>query len=151
MPLRCNSKVVTAVTLGLVSGACFTYAPLEAPVPQVGSEVRARLADPIDVQVGDMTLNGVNQVEGRVYRAQADSVMVYGDWVYTQVGSRYPANGGALLLARDRIGSLQVRRLSPGRSGIAGVAAVGVMFLVFRLVESALGGGNSTNQPPDPN
>ena len=146
-----GSTLMVGVMLAALSGACYSYRPLEAPVPRVGAEVRAQLSDPISVQVGDVTLNGVNLVEGRVYRAQADSVMVYGDWLYTSVGSRYSANGGALLLNRERIGSLQVRRLSAARSGVAGAVAVGVVVLLFRLVESALGGSGGGGPPIDPN
>jgi len=142
---------MAGVTLSALSGACYTYQPLEAPAPRPGAEVRAELSTPIRVQIGEMTLNDVNLVEGQVSYARGDSVMVWGQWIYTRGGSRYSANGGALFLDRQQVGALQVRRLSAVRSGVASAAAIGAVVLLFRLVESALGGSGGGGPPIDPN
>ena len=147
-----RSYLAIAAFAGL-SGACYTYQyqPLAAPAPRPGVEVRAELSTPIRVQIGEMTLNDVSLVEGQVYYAQGDSVMVWGQWIYTRGGTRFSANGGSLYLDRQHVGTLQVRRLSAVRSGVAGAVTVGLVVALFQLVESALGGGGSGGPPIDPN
>jgi hypothetical protein len=123
---------------------CYTYQPLRAPVPATGQEIRGTMLTTRSVRLGEITLDGVDRIEGIVQSAHGDSVVVSADWVYTQRGSRYSANGGILPLDRTALRSLEVRRLSPARTGLAAVLAVGVTALLFRAVDRVLGG----SRPP---
>jgi hypothetical protein len=133
---------------GVLTAACYAYAPLEppAPAPAVGQEVRVTLSVPTSIQLGEVTLQAVDRVEGMVQRVTADSFIVSGDWVFTPLGSRYAAGGGALLLQRPALRSLEVRRFSPARTGVAAVLAAGTMALLFAGIQHALGGAGP--EPP---
>ncbi|HEY3221952.1 MAG TPA: hypothetical protein VGJ80_14575 [Gemmatimonadales bacterium] len=137
--------------MAVLSAACFAYQPLQQPVPVPGTEVRATLATPVSVPLGEVTVQNVNRIEGLVYRAGADSLVISGIWVYTCEGSRYAANGSALYFTHPELASLEVRRLSPGRSGLAGLVTVGLAASLFAGVKQALGGGGSPTPPTDKN
>jgi hypothetical protein len=131
--------------------ACYAYRPLGSPAPRMGAEVRATFAEPLPFQLGELTIRDVKSVEGQVYSANGDTVLVWAMWVHTLAGSRYSAQGGSLVLPRERIATFEERRISPARSGLAAVMAGGLVVLLFTLVESALGGsGGDTRPPPDP-
>jgi len=136
---------------GLLSVACYGYAPLDRPAPTVGQEVRATLLAPTSFQLGEVTLQTVDRVEGLVQRVAGDSVLVSGDWVFTPLGSRYAAGGGMLLLDRPGLRSLEVRRLSPTRTGLAAVLAAGAATLLFASIQHALGGAGPPPPPGDGN
>jgi hypothetical protein len=131
----------------IASTACYAYRPLVEPTPAAGSEVRATLATPSSLRVGELTLHDVNRVDGLVYSARGDSLLVSGNWVYTQVGSRYAANGGVFPFERPALRSLEVRRFSLARTGAAAVVTAVVSFALFRVVDRVLGGEG----PPPPN
>jgi hypothetical protein len=133
----------------LLSG-CYTYQPLTRPTPEAGAEVRATLAQPVPLQVGDLTIHDVDRIEGQVHSADGDTVRVWGAWLHTRSGGRHSANGGSLALPRDRIATIEQRRLSPARSALAALVVGGVVAALFTLVEGALGGSGNSGQPPQP-
>jgi hypothetical protein len=116
----------------------------------VGAEVRATFAEPVPLQFGDFAIRDVKTVEGQVYSTNGDTVLVWGMWVHTLAGSRYSAKGGSLTLSRDRIATLEERRFSAARSGVAALIVAGLVAGLFTLVEGALGGSSDTGQPPTP-
>jgi hypothetical protein len=130
--------------------ACYAYRPLGNPAPRMGAEVRATFAEPLPVQLGEVTIRDVKTVEGQVYSANRDTVLVWGMWVHTLAGSRYSAKGGSFTLSRDRIASLEERRFSAARSGAAALIVAGLVAGLFTLVEGALGGSSDGGQPPTP-
>jgi hypothetical protein len=139
-----RKRLLRALPAGLAAvatAACYAYAPLRQPVPIAGQEVRATFAAPASLQLGDVTLNAVDRVEGLVQRVSGDSMLVSGDWVFTRLGARYAASGGTLLLDRPQLRALEVRRLSPTRTGVASAVAVGAVVLLFRSIGQALGWG----------
>lgn len=144
-----------AVAMGLLPAflgtACYTYRPVDGTVPVVGTEVRAHLSPPGSFQVGEFTIHDVNGVEGQVYQASGDTLLVWGSFLQTRIGSRYSAGGGSLFLSRQQVGSLEVRRLSTGRSIVAGVLTVGLVGALFGLVKSALAGSGPQPPVPEPN
>jgi hypothetical protein len=141
-----------AMAAAILSVGCYAYRPLEQPTPAAGAEVRATLATPRNVQLGEIVVQDVNRIEGLVYQASGDSVVISGTWVYTRLGSRYAANGGAFYLTRPELGTpLEVRRVSPARTGIAGLMTVGVVAAMFAGVKQALGGGGPPPPPSDGN
>jgi len=143
--------LIPAWTASALAAGCYRYAPLESPGPAVGQEVRATLPAPTSVRLGEVTLAAVDRVEGLVQRVAGDSVAISGDWVFTPLGSRFAASGGVLLLDRPGLRSLEVRRLSPARTGIAAVLAAGGLALMFRSIQRALGGSGPPSPPGEGN
>lgn len=93
-----------------VSSACYAYQPAGRVTPAPGREVRAMLATPTSLRIGELTLHDVERLEGLVYSANGDSLTLSGAWVYTQLGSRYAANGGVFPLERPRLRTLEDRK-----------------------------------------
>jgi len=138
-----------AMAAAILSVGCYAYRPLGQPTRAAGAEVRATLATPISVQLGEITVQDVDRVEGLVYRATGDTVVISSSWVYTRLGSRYFANGGVFAFDGPQLRSLQVRRLSPARTSLAGLVTVGVAAAMFSGVKQALGGGGPPPPPSD--
>src|SRR5436190_21498186 len=90
-----------AATAGLAA-ACFAYQPLQRPAPVPGTEVRATLATPISVSLGQITVQNVDRIEGLVYRTNADSLVISGSWVRTREGSDFAANEIGRASCRER-------------------------------------------------
>ena len=129
-----------SITIALLAAGCYEYRPTTQPAPARGTEVRARLSTPASVRIGDMTIDDVDRVEGLLYYVSGDSLLLSGSWVTTRRGSRYATNGGVLYFERPQVSALEVRRLSPARTGLASVITVGVLVGMFAAVEQALGG-----------
>ena len=144
-------RIPTVAATTALSAACLAYQPLQRLVPVPGTELRATLATPISVPLGQITVQDVDRIEGLVYRADKDSVVISASWVYTRDGSRYAANGSALYFAHPELASLEVRHLSPVRSGLAGLVTVGLVASMFAGVKQALGGGGGGTPPTDNN
>ncbi len=140
-----------AIAAAILLAGCYGYRPLEQPTPAAGTEVRAMLATPTNVELGDITVRDVDRIEGLVYQATGDSVAISGESVYTRGGSRYDANGGVFYVTRAQLRSLEVRRLSPARTSLAGLVTVGVAAAMFSGVKQALGGGGPPPPPSDGN
>jgi hypothetical protein len=128
------------------SAACYAYRPLGETTPTLGREVRATLASPATLRVGELTLHDVERVDGLIYSAGRDSLLISGSWVYTQLGFRYPANGGVFPFERPALRSLEVRRFSAQRTGLAAVLTLGVAAALFGVVDKVLSGSG----PPGP-
>ena len=143
-------RIAATLAAGVLLSACFAYQPVTLATPEAGAEVRATLAQPVPLQIGELTIHDVARVEGQVHSAGGDTVRVWGTWLHTRGGGRHSANGGSLALPRERIASLEQRRLSPTRSGLAALMAGGVVAALFALVEGALGGSGGSGPPPEP-
>lgn len=131
----------------VASAACYAYRPLGQTTPSPGREVRATLAAPVSLRVGELTLHDVDRVEGLIYAASPDSLLVSGSWVYTHLGSRYPAGGGVFPFERPALRSLEVRRLSPKRTGLAAILTLGVAAALFGVVDRVISGPGAPGPP----
>lgn len=139
-----RGQVGATLVAAVLATACYAYQPMTRPTPKAGTEVRATVSTPFNLQVGDVTIQDIDRVEGLVQYASGDSLLVSGSWLYTQLGSRYAANGSVLFIDRPRLKVLEVRRLSPARTGLASVATVGIVAALFAGVQQALGGGSGS-------
>jgi hypothetical protein len=145
-----RERIGTTIVAAMLLSACYTYQPLARPTPDAGAEVRATFSEPVPFRVGEQTIHDVQRIEGQVYSSNGDTVLVWGTWLQTGVGSRYSAQGGSLALPRERIATLEQRRFSAGRSGLAALVTGGIVAALFALVEGALGGSGNSGEPPNP-
>jgi hypothetical protein len=141
---------VAALVLPAYLSACFRYVP-EAPVPlpAANTEVRVTLAEPIDISMGEFTLNQVTRIEGTVAEADGDTLSLVAKWLYPQVGRKYDALYGSYAIPAAGIQQLETWRFSGKRTVLFTVAAVGltafVLSQVWRVVQ-----GNPPIEPPPP-
>ena len=130
--------------------ACYTYQAVTGPTPGVGAEIRVNLSPPQNFQLGEFTIHDVNRVEGEVYHANADSLLVWGSWLHTRIGSKYRAERAMLFVPRSRIALLEQQRIAPAQTGLLAAAGAAVVFLLVKLVERVAGGGDSDGGKPPP-
>jgi hypothetical protein len=142
---------VAAVLLPAYLSACFHYVPGRTdPLPGPRTEVQVHLTSPINVPLGEVTLNEVNRVEGIVAASEGDSLSLYAKWLYPQVGSKYDALGATFQFSRSNIARLDEYRFSGkltlGAALIAGAVVVGFL----EAIRLAVAGDNRTPGDPPP-
>lgn len=127
--------------------ACFHYVPVNVPpLPKPQAEVRVTLAKPLDIAMGEFTLNKVSGIEGIVAAADADTLGLVARWLYPRGGQRYDALYGSYGIPLSGIEQLEEWRFSARRTAIllgVGAVTVGVFFSLARR-------GLSSQPPPPP-
>jgi hypothetical protein len=134
----------------LVVGGCYTYRPLEAPVPAAGTRVQVALtdagADSLAARVGP----NIELVDGDVVRADSTSMTLAVREVENSRGERDDWNGEQVTVPRGFVRDLQQRRMSVGGTGLLGgaiAASLVAATAAFGGSGGAEGGGNGTRGP----
>jgi hypothetical protein len=122
----------------MVAG-CFHYVPAAAgSAPRPETEVRVTLAQPIDIPMGEFTLNDVTRIEGVVTAADGDTLGLVAKWLRPQVGRRWDALFATYNIPVADIGQLEQWRLSGKRTvlfvGASAVVTAVVLNAVWRVV-----------------
>ncbi|MBI2404370.1 MAG: hypothetical protein HYV20_16855, partial [Gemmatimonadetes bacterium] len=120
-----GAVLVPPVAALLVTG-CFHYVPA-APgaLPKPDTEVRVTFAQPIDIPMGEFTLNEVTRIEGVVAQADRDTLGLVARWLYPRVGRKYDAMFGSYNIPRGEIQQLEEWRFWGKRTAIfAGVTGL---------------------------
>jgi len=143
-----RAVVVAAVT---VVSACYEYAPPPAVEPAPGTELRVTLTDAGSVAAASAVGPRVEQIDGRLARIDADTLVIAATQTTQRGGIENTWNGERVAVPRSAVASLGVRRVSASRTVLA--AAAGVAIAVgtiagFRIGQS--GNGNVTTQVPTP-
>jgi hypothetical protein len=119
---------------GCLTAGCYGYAPLVTPVPEPGTAIAATLTDS-----GSLALNRylgpmVTEVRGRYVGSSEAGLQIAVSSVLFSGGAELDWAGETVTLPGGTVRSLQLRRLSMGRSallaglGVAGVAATVAAF-----------------------
>lgn len=145
--MRSTASVLLA---SMTLSACYQYVPVsqDGPAPDPGAEVRARLSPPRSFDIGTLSVNDVNSIEGSVYQNNGDDLALWTQWLWTTLDMRVAANGSVFYVPHQQITSLEVRRLQPAKSIvlIGGLAAS----LVGLFAIAASGGSGTGDVPPEP-
>src|SRR6266850_7585389 len=137
-PMR---NTLLAAALCLTAG-CYNYNPLTTPSPEPGTYVAVRLNDAGSEELARYLGPSVFVVRGRYLGPSDGGLLVSVSSVESKRGIGYPWEGETVTLPTDAIASMDVRRLSKGRSLLlAGLGAGGVV--ATTLAFSLLGGGTS--------
>jgi hypothetical protein len=135
----------TAILIGMlcVTAGCYNYNPLTTPSPEPGTYLAVTLNDAGSDELARYLGPSVFVVRGR-YLGPSDrgggGLLVSVSSVETKRGTGYSWQGETVTLPTDAIASLDVRRLSKGRSLLlAGVGAGGLV--ATTLAFSLFGGG----------
>ena len=136
----------TAILIGVLclTAGCYNYNPLTTPSPDPGTYVAVTLNDAGSGELARYLGPSVFVVRGRYLGPSDGGLLVSVSSVESKRGIGYPWEGETVTLPTDAIASMEVRRLSKGRSLLlAGLGAGGVV--ATTLAFSLLGGGTSPN------
>jgi hypothetical protein len=143
---------VVAVVAPVYLAGCFHYVPVDASLtPAAGTDIRATLSTPQPFNLGALTVNSVESVEGTLVGASPDSLGVWVKWLYPAVGEKVDANRVQFYLQRGNLTRLEEWRVSSKATVVAVAATVGVVGAMLGLVSLARnnsGGSGSANPPP---
>jgi hypothetical protein len=124
-------------------GACYTYRPLETPVPVAGQRVSAQLTTEGSRDLAGQIGPEVLHVEGDVVDADSSGLDLDVAEIESYRGIRSDWHGEHIRLPRDAVAGMQQRHLSIGGTGIVGGALAAGLYLVYRVLsgESSSEGG----------
>jgi hypothetical protein len=135
---------VVAVATATVLSACYDYLPPASGAVTPGAEVQATLTDAGSVQVASEVGPRVASITGRVERAGTDTLVLRVSSTGLMNGGDNGWNGERVAIPTSAIASVRQKELSPTRTAIAAVVAVGA--IVFAIAK--LHGGSSDAPPP---
>jgi hypothetical protein len=138
-------QLVFSIAALLLGTGCFHYVPTDvSSPPKPETEVRITLAQPMDVPMGEFTLNEVTRIEGIVTGADGDTLGVVARWLRPRVGRRYDALFASYNIPVSGIGQLEEWRVSGKRTilfaGALGVVTVVVLDAIWKVVRGDPGG-----------
>jgi hypothetical protein len=136
----------TAILIGVLSvtAGCYNYNPLTTPTPETGTYLGVTLTDAGSDDLARYLGPNVFLVRGRYLGPSDKGFLLSVTGVETKRGIALPWEGETVTLPADAIASLEVRRLSKGKSLLlAGLGAGGV--IVTTLTFSLLGTGTQPN------
>jgi hypothetical protein len=142
--------VLVATSISLTAG-CYRYAPVDAPGPAAGSEIRVRLTDEGAIKLGPLVGNRIEYVDGRVVSAADTALTVSVSGTTDRIGVEVSWRGEEVVLPRVAISGLERRTLDKRRSYVAGGIAAGIVAAVgigFNIAGN--GGGPRTGSPGTP-
>ncbi len=139
---RVARGVATVLLYTMPLSACYAYGAVPPTTPLAeGTEVRAFLSEPRSLDLGSMTVNDINRLEGNVYRVDDDSLSMWTSWVYTQFGNRFAANGSVYYVPRDDIAQLEQRKIQIGGTIFLIGAVIGGVVGLLAIANSSGSGG----------
>lgn len=147
---RFVKRVMRPVAAVLLLTGCFHYVPAEVTsLPSPRTEVRITLSQPIDIPMGEFTLNEVTRIEGVVAEANGDTLDLVARWLYPRVGRKWDAMFGSYGVPITQIQQLEEWRLSPRTTAIVLGVSAAVLAVLFGAVRRATSGGGIEPPPPD--
>jgi hypothetical protein len=121
--------------------------------PNVGEPIALEVSDTGRVQLADRFGPGLLRVEGRLTSEPTREYVLKVDRVYRLFGPAAQWNGEAARIERAYVRSVQVRKLSKGRTVFtAGAITVGLVaaFIGADLIGFSQGGGRGPSGPSGP-
>jgi hypothetical protein len=137
----------TLLLAGALSAGCYSYTPLVAPVPEPGTSIAATLTDSGSLALTRYLGPAVSVVRGRYVGTSDAGLQIAVSSVLLDGGGELPWAGETVTLPGGTVQSLQLRRLSKGRSvlfaglGVAGVAATVAAFDLIGTGTASTGTG----------
>ena len=132
---------------GCLTVGCYDYAPLVTPTPEVGTSIAATLTDSGSLALAHSLGPMVTEVRGRYVGTSDAGIKIAVSSVLVGNGSERPWAGETVTLPGATVQSLELRRLSKGRSllragiGVAGVAATAAAFNLIGTGTATTGTG----------
>jgi hypothetical protein len=129
--------------------ACYTYAPLRDPEPQLGQSLSFELGEPCPTALARDVGPDTKRVEGTLVRRTETDFVVSVDRAVTTRGRMYRWNGETVSLPQEYVRQVRTRRFSPSRTvAVAGGAVLSfVAFVVTRSLGVLGGVDEKTGEP----
>ncbi len=149
-PARPRAGGGAALLLAVMGlSACYAYAPLRDPEPQLGQVFAFDLNEPCPPAVADRVGLDTRQVEGTLVRRTETEFVVSVARATTTRGRTYRWNGETVSLPQEYVRQVRTRRFSPGRTvAVAGGAVVS--FVAFVVTRTLTAGGGVTDKTQEP-
>lgn len=136
--------VILIGVLSLAGGGCYNYQPLATPSPEAGTYVAARLSDGGSEELARYLGPNAFVVRGRYLGPSERGLLVSVSGVETKQGIDSPWEGETVTLPLDAITSLEIRKLSKGRSLLLASMSAGGL-VVTTVAFSLIGSGTAPN------
>lgn len=154
MPTR-PSRLVRALPCGLllIAAACYTYVPVSAGVPPVGSEFRAVLTSDGAARLAPVLGGQVAVVEGRMSSTNDSAYVVSVSATRNNAQVQTFWTGESITLPRASVQTIEARRLNKRKTWLIAAAGIvgGVLTAqIFGLGGTASGDGGGGPGPPPP-
>jgi hypothetical protein len=134
---------VIALAGASLLGACYTYQPPTTGTTTTGTDVRVSLTATGSAAMGQIAGPGMASFDGRLERADGDSVVLRVRRATTMRGDEHAWSGERLAISAANVESIHQKRLSTSRTAIAAVA--GVSAAVAAVLSAGTSGGG---EPP---
>jgi hypothetical protein len=122
--------------------ACYGYVPVNGDLPPRQTVVRTYLSEPSSFTIDQVSLHGINQVEGEVVQWQDDYLVVSASWLWSISGQEFGGNAQTLIIPRERLQGVERKQLSKTRTaGIVGIGAILATFIKVALPTGSASGG----------
>lgn len=141
---------ILILVVALVSGGCFTYAPLpaDAPEPPPGTRVRAELTESGQERLLPLTGRMRPWAQGTFVSAAQDSLVLaveYRGFSSTQEGASLQRN---VTIPRAEVEEIRLRELSVARTGLLAAAGAVAVYLLLSQISGTQGGDIPDPPPP---
>ena len=126
---------------------CYRYVPMDAP-PPVGTDVRIAVSDEQALRLSDQTGQVAKTYDGRLVGVVDDSVSL--SVVTLRMASEFASSTTfrqTLTVSRDDLEGLSARELSAWRTGVVGVLAAALAYVVVDRIQEV--GGNTGDDGDD--
>lgn len=149
-PARRRAGGGAALLLAAVgSSACYSYAPMRDPEPQLGQAFAFDINEPCPPVIAEGVGPETRRVEGTLVRRTETDFVVSVARATTTRGRIYRWNGETVALPQEYVRQVRTRRFSPIRTlGVAGGAVVS--FLAFVVTRSLATGGGVADKTQEP-
>jgi hypothetical protein len=127
--------------------ACYTYVPVVGETPSPGEQVRVQLSQDQAVRLSERTGHTIRRLEGRVFRAEPDSLTLDVGWGAVYAGTMFEGRRDTLSFHRGDLLEVDRRELSRGRTALV---SAGFVALVTTIVLGITGGAD-TGEPGNGN
>jgi hypothetical protein len=139
-PLTMRTAIL--ITTLLLTAGCYSYNPLTTPSPEPGTSLAVTLTDAGSDELARSLGPGAFIVRGRYLSNDEQGMLLSVTSVETKRGYSNPWSGETVAVPDNAVASLDVRKLSKGRSFL--LAGIGVGGLVVTTVAFSLIGGGTT-------
>ena len=142
-----GGAVLLLAAVGL--SACYTYAPLRDPEPQLGQSLSFELDDPCPTALAEDVGPDTKRVEGTLVRRTETDFVVSVSRAVTTRGRMYRWNGETVSLPQEYVRQVRSRRFSPSRT-VAVVGGAVVSFVAFVVTRSLVAPGGVNDKTLEP-
>jgi hypothetical protein len=127
-------RSIVRLAVVLVMAGCYTYQPISTTAPEQGTRVSAQLTGQGSVEMAGQIGPDILHVEGEVLEADSAGLELVVREVETFRGIRSDWHGEHVRIPSGAVAGMQVRRLSPGGTGLMGGVMLAGLYTLYRVL-----------------